>query len=237
MGQAFDGFFCISQRAPGEFLDSLNDDGLRRLLPALFAALDAARRVDVSDSNGFGIWEASGNAPHATWRDALLAAARDAPTDRTYGWRAALDTSPSAAAAFDEGYAAMQRLIDRCPNERHVVHSDLLNFNVLVRDDCITAVIDWGSSIYGDFVFDLAWLTFWQPWYRAWDGVDIAQAAHDHYRAIGLDMPQFAERLRCYELFIGVTGLAYQAWKRRWDEAAWTAGRVVQLSRSATGLG
>ena len=43
------------------------------------------------------------------------------------------------------------RSADSGPQERHLIHSDLLNFNVLVADDLISAVIDWGSSLYGDF--------------------------------------------------------------------------------------
>jgi len=32
-----------------------------------------------------------------------------------------------------------------------------------------------------------------------------------HYDAIGLDVPRFDERLRCYELHVGLTHLAYCA--------------------------
>jgi aminoglycoside phosphotransferase (APT) family kinase protein len=36
------------------------------------------------------------------------------------------------------------------------VQSDLLYFNVLAADDRARGVIDWGSSLYGDFVWDVA---------------------------------------------------------------------------------
>ena len=49
--------------------------------------------------------------------------------------------------------------------ERHLIHSDLLNYNVLVADGRISAVIDWGCAMYGDFLYDLAWFEFWAPWY------------------------------------------------------------------------
>jgi hygromycin-B 4-O-kinase len=230
IGSALDGYFALSERAPGEFLDSLDAAQLRRVLPALFAALDAARQVDLADSHGFGIWAADGNAPYATWHEALLGVAIDSPTDRTYGWRERLFSSASAGQAFGTGYARLEALVHFCPEVRHVIHSDLLNFNVLVSDDRVSAILDWGSSMYGDFVFDVAWLTFWQPWYRAWDGVNIARAALDHYAAIALEVPHFAERLRCYELYIGLGGLAYSSWKGRWDNVAWTARRVLALA-------
>jgi hygromycin-B 4-O-kinase len=43
------------------------------------------------------------------------------------------------------------------------VHGDMVNHNVLVQDPRITAVIDWGNALYGDWLYDAAWLIFWWP--------------------------------------------------------------------------
>ena len=39
-------------------------------------------------------------------------------------------------------------------------HDDLINRNLLVDGDRISAFLDWGSSIYGDFLYDIAKLVF-----------------------------------------------------------------------------
>src|SRR5215207_6701311 len=67
------GFFAISERASGRYLDDLGEEGMRLMLPSLFAALDAARRVELTSSTGYGSWGVDGNAPHVSWRAALLA--------------------------------------------------------------------------------------------------------------------------------------------------------------------
>jgi hygromycin-B 4-O-kinase len=231
LGQTDDGeFYAISERAHGEFIEERDAAAMQRLLPSLLNTLDAACKADVSHTSGFGLWHADGNAPHATWRAMLLDIANDPPSARTYGWKQRLPETPLALRAFDSGYAQLQKLVDACPESRHLVHSDLLNFNVLVTDDRISAVLDWGSSIYGDFLWDLAWFTFWQPWYTAWTRVDLRGAARAHYHRIGLPVPNFEERLRCYELAIGLDGLAYQAWAAKSPEnLAWTARRVHGL--------
>lgn len=230
VGEALDGFFAISERAAGEFVDRLDGKSLCRLLPSLFATLDAARHVDLSATPGYGTWTADGTAAHATWRDALLDVATDAPTKRTFGWRERLVTSPTGARPFDEAFEQFQSLIEACPEERHLVHSDLLNYNVLAADDRISAVLDWGSSMYGDFVFDVAWFAFFQPWYPAWSDIDFAAEAARHYASIGLHVPHLDERLRCYQMFIGLDDQAYCAFKGRWPQLETVAKRTLEIA-------
>ena len=58
---------------------------------------------------------------------------------------------------------------------------------MLVADGKITAVLDWGCGMYGDFLYDLAHLTFAPLWFPAWGAIDFAGEAERHYDAIGLD--------------------------------------------------
>jgi hypothetical protein len=57
----------------------------------------------------------------------------------------------------------------------------------------------------------VAWFTFWAPWHAGLAALDFRSAIRRHYRAARLDVPRFDERLRCYELHIGLTHLAYSA--------------------------
>jgi hygromycin-B 4-O-kinase len=230
IGPAPGGYYAISVRAWGDFIEHRDSAAMQSLLPSLFDVLDAVRDSDLCGTAGFGVWRGSDGAGlHPTWRDALLAIATDPPSSRTHGWRDRLAQLPEALRAFEAGYREIQSLVDACPDARHLLHSDLLNFNVLVRDDRVIAVLDWGSSMYGDFLWDLAWITFWQPWYAAWAHVDIRGASVRHFDAIGLDVPRFGERMRCYELAIGLDGMAYQVFVGHTDELAWTTRRVLSL--------
>ena len=230
-GETSGGFFAISERAPGGFLDDLDADQMRGMLPALFAALDAARRVNLSASTGYGSWGADGNAPHESWCAALLAIADDRPGERTHGWRKRLVASPTGSGPFGEALARLDALILECAHERHLIHSDLLNYNVLVEDGRISAVIDWGCAMYGDFLYDLAWFEFWSPWYPAWRGIDFRSEAARHYASIGLAVPRFEERLICCQIHIGLAAQAYNAFKERWDALEETARRTLEVAR------
>ncbi len=232
IGTAFDGFYAISERAFGAYLDELGTADMRRLLPALFATLDAVRLVDLRATTGFGGWDAHGQSQQPSWRASLLEIADDRPTHRIQGWRERLATSPTGSKPFESALEQLTTLVHVCPEDRHLIHSDLLNYNVLVSDDHIAAVIDWGCGKYGDFLYDLAWLSFWSPWYPAWESIDFRQEAARHYASIGLDVPHFEERLRCYEIHIGLDSQAYNSYKGRWNELDVVAKRTLKIARS-----
>jgi hygromycin-B 4-O-kinase len=230
LGEAFGGYYAIAERVFGRYLDEVDETQMRSLLPALFAALDAARGADLAGTTGYGVWGADGSAPYPSWRAALLAVATDWPADRTHGWHTRLATSSVGVGPFAEAYGHLQALADRVPEERHLIHSDLLHYNVLVEADRITGVLDWGCGMYGDFLYDLAWFCFWQPWYPAWQRINFRAEAMRHYAAIGLDVPHFEARLRCCQIHIGLAGQAYMAYAGNWADLQATARRTLDVA-------
>jgi hygromycin-B 4-O-kinase len=229
IGDASEGAYGISERVAGTPLDDLDEAGMRRVLPSLLAALDALRLADVTSTKGFGLWHGDGNAMHATWRDTLV---REDPPGERAAQREMLRRTPIGHAEFDAGLARVRELLPFCPEDRHVVHNDLLNFNVLV-DDAGVILLDWGASIYGDFLYDVALLTFWWPWFEdRWGGIDVRAEVVRHYRDMGHVVPSFAERLRCCELDIGVSHIAFQASREVWKSCAWVARRTLLLANA-----
>ncbi len=120
-------------------------------------------------------------------------------------------------------------LVECVPEERHLIHSDLEHRNVLVDEDGVTAIFDWGSSLYGDFLYDIAWLHFWLPWFPARASIDPREEARRHYEATGLAVPGFEARLRCYAAHIGIDGMAYSAFLGDWVEFEQKAERTLSV--------
>jgi hygromycin-B 4-O-kinase len=219
----------VSERAPGEVLDGLDGPGMRAALPGLLAVLDALRDIDVSGTQGYGIWTPDGTGPAPSWAQTLLAISEETP--RVPGWRAALAASPVGMRPFDQGYARLRELAAGLPDERHVIHGDLVNRNVLVQDSRITAVIDWGNALYGDWLYDAAWLIYWWPWFPQWQDIDITAELETHWKQHGGMPPGLGHRLQGCLLHIGLDAMAYNAYRGpdRWDDLARTASQVSGL--------
>lgn len=227
IGTAGDGYFAVSQRAPGELLDSLDGAGMRAVLPGLLAALDAVRDIDVPGTQGYGIWAPDGTGPAPSWAQALLAISQE--TARVRGWRAALAASPVGIRLFDQGYDRLRELATGLPDQRHVIHGDLVNRNVLVQDSRITAVIDWGNALYGDWLYDPAWLIFWWPWFPRWQGIDITAELERHWEQHGGLPPGLHHRIQACLVHIGLDAMAYNAYRGRWDDLTRVTNQVSEL--------
>jgi hygromycin-B 4-O-kinase len=229
IGRAFGGHFAIAARVGGAYLDDLDAAGMRRVLPALFAAIAAMREANIAHTRGFGVWGADGHAPSPTWQHVLLNVARDRAGERLSGWRASLEQSPTGVRPFEATYARLVKLASAVPNARHLIHADLLNYNVLVDGDRLSAVLDWGSAMYGDWLSDIAWLSYWQPWYPAWADIDFAAEAK-RYFGQSAEMDFDARVLAC-ELLIGLGEQVYNAWKgpARYSQLEAVAQRTLAL--------
>ncbi|MFD7288527.1 aminoglycoside phosphotransferase family protein [Streptomyces sp. NPDC059863] len=78
-------------------------------------------------------------------------------TARVPGWKAALADSEIGLGPVEAGMAALDALTRYLPDERNMIHGDLLSHNVLAADGTVTAVLDWGNALYGDALYDAAW--------------------------------------------------------------------------------
>jgi aminoglycoside phosphotransferase (APT) family kinase protein len=234
IGSALDGAYAISERHDGRFLESLDADDWRRVLPALWRALDAMREQPEEWPQWLLEAPELAEGPGGRWGAQLLAALEDRPDERVSGWRPVLAGVPELDALFTTAKAEFVDLLDACPARGHLIHCDLLNRNVLVSEDAtrLSAVFDWSCQRHGDFLYDVAWLTFWAPWHPGLAAVDIRSRALEHFSASGIAVAGFDQRLRCYELHIGLEHLAYNAFTGDQDELQAVGRRTRALLAS-----
>lgn len=229
IGEALRGFYAISERHHGIFLDELDGGQMHRTLPSLLMTLDEIRNVDLTSTTGYGWWESRGTGNYATWQEFLTSGFDDKPDERTHGWREKLESSSTGADPFDKIRSSLEVLASDMPNERHLIHNDLLYRNVLVENNEISVVIDWGNSMYGDFLYDIALLIYYWSWFPKWKDIDIKQEILDHYASIGLELPDIEKRLLCYQIHIGLDGIKYSAFTGNHDHLEQKTEQTLKL--------
>ncbi len=232
-GSALGTYFAISRRHRGRFIEASSVHEAEGVGIALETLLAAMRSVHATPSDPV-LWYDADASAGLTWRGWLLSGLVDDPNARVSGWRAKLASNPRMDALFRSCESRIRELLPSCPERRDLVHGDLLHQNVLVADDDaarVTAIFSWKCSVRGDFLFDVAWCTFWGGWHPA-----IAAADVWHRTLVATDLresdlvdAQF--RHHCYELQIAASHLGWYAWTRDDRELAavvHTAERILE---------
>jgi aminoglycoside phosphotransferase (APT) family kinase protein len=219
VGDAFGGAFAISARHHGRFLEDVGRDDA----PSAGAALErllAAFRAVPAPPDAPSAWHPPGEDPStSTWRRWLVDSLVDDPRRTVSGWRSTLAADPELDALYRRCEQRIGTLLDSCPERRDLVHSDLLHQNVLLSDDWsrVMAVFSWKCSVRGDFLFDVAWCTFWSAWHPGIAAVDLWDRTTRDPSLAGL-LDAAPERHHCYELVVGANHLGWHVWTGDNDE-------------------
>ena len=218
--------YAVSERHHGRYLERIRPDEAGAAGPAVMRMLAALRRIPTAP-DAPAEWRPEGPPGESTWRRWLTDSLVDDPRRPVSGWRRTLADDPALDRLFTASATRVRALADSCPERRDVVHGDLLHGNVLVSEDAsrIEAVFSWKCSVRGDFLYDVAWCTFWGAWHPGIAALDVWARLFDggseDDREALLDA---AARHHCYELQIGATHLGWYAW----------TGDRVELRAAAT---
>jgi hygromycin-B 4-O-kinase len=93
-------------------------------------------------------------------------------------------------------------------------------------------VFDWGCSIYGDHLYELAWFDFWSPWFPELDMQLLHAELEQRWRDAGYSPANKKERLDACHLHIGLDHLGYNAFQGDWANVIATAERMKALIRN-----
>jgi hygromycin-B 4-O-kinase len=203
--------YCITQRLPGTIVEDLPAAEAADVVGAVAASWAALASCDVTSVAGFGDFDAEGRAPASTWR-AVLLGTLEAATDADDG-------------SVLETYAG---LVERCPEERALVHGDFGSNNLLVHDGDVGGVLDWESALVGDPLHDVANTYFWAT------HLACMQVQAAHFERILGDLPDYRARILCYALRIGIEEAREARRDGNTEHAEWAAKRCRELISGST---
>jgi hygromycin-B 4-O-kinase len=218
LGELDDGnAYCISRRASGVTLQDLARAELSAVIGPVALVLDAVATSSVEETSDYGPFDSQGNGAYATWRDFQTAIAGPHQYDwNAVGHRVDLDR---VHPLLNEVLA----LAEHCPEARQLVHGDFGSNNLLTDGRRITGVIDWSEAMVGDPLYDVANILFWRSW------LECMEQQARFFEAHCADCLRNTERLRCYQLRIGLEEVFENALRGTAENVAWAIDRCEEL--------
>lgn len=183
---------CASRYLAGVTVDRCSAEQAADLVEPVLRAHSAITAVDISATSGFGTFDATGRAEHASWPDYLAATAREP-----------LAAPPGHRGRVEYLGATLIERAPECPNLRQLVHADFGGNNLLTDGTTVTGVIDWPQALFGDPIYDAAWSIFWGGW---------NEPMRVHGNALWsawADAPRASTRLLCCVAHVGLGAADY----------------------------
>ncbi len=232
IGDGPGGAYAISVRHYGSYLETIGPEQSSKAAPMLARLLEALFRVPKEPGLLVG-WHWQPSKPELGWSEWLLGSLVHNADRDPARWRAKLAAEPELEQLYRAAESRIKDLVPACPERRDLVHADLLHANVLVSEDVsqVNAVFSWKCSLRGDFLYDVAWCTFW-------GGVHPGIAAADPWGGtissgvIALDphaLVDAGERHHCYEVQIGASHLGWNVWVGDDEALAQTADLLAAV--------
>ena len=205
-------YYAVSPFYPGEAFESLPADDLEQTIPDFLSMMNALRSVSLDSVTGFGTLTPAGNGTFHSWSEALLDVNNDRPDSLIHGWKEKLSENPDARCKYDQFYERLTELVKYCPEQKSVIHSDLLYNNLLVHNNKISAVLDWGCAMIGDPVYDIAIFEFFEPWFPAFTQVNLIQRMKQSFLYESADNRRnFDQRMIACQIHLTLGNIAYCA--------------------------
>jgi len=187
--------YSISKFIEGSTLHNLNSQEFLDSIPSIMKTLEILEQIDVTDSEGYGLFDKEGHAAYPTWLDFIKAPCNE----NIYNW-SALEINGLDSEVVKSAIQELKAHISSVTlSKKHLVHGDLGSFNLVVKDDQIVGVIDWGLALYGDHLYDKANILFWNE--------DKLQPLYQQIIQRYITSPESKEKMYCYMLRIGLEEL------------------------------
>jgi len=191
MGRIEDNFYSITQKCPGHLIDDFDYNNRVNLLSDFIKVTHHFHSLSINSTSGFGPLDDNGNGVFNSWLDFL----------------SNLSQGSSSFWPRDYFFRQNQKIIISLkfiPSIRQLVHGDYGFNNVFASHGSISGIIDWSDAKYGDFVYDIAYLSFWSK------SIDYSKVFFNFYRSQDqLDLSNFFHRFYCYTIHAALSLLNY----------------------------
>ena len=214
IGKFKDDFFAISEKCHGT---TLIDEHVTspEIVFSLFDALLRIKAFNTKELKGWGLMNENFEGAYNSWEDWLLSFHNH---KMDYTLQQLVNDGLLESMLHKVALNRIKQLLPFCKTEKYLVHGDAGFDNVLCDEKEITGVIDWGEAALGDFLYDIAYLFF------NTETIDYKGYWRQFVQQRQIEVPFMEERLKCYQMIIGLNSVAIAAHTRN--------EKIYQLDRN-----
>ena len=202
-GKINDKFYCITEKIAGKEISSLDTDSLKKVLPSIMENHLKIIQINTDKFSNFGyinLLTYKGNS--LSWHDFITKI--DVwlktiliPTNVKYqDWDKLFDKKDFDKPFFDKCYQELIKLAKFLPEKKFIVHGDFGNSNMLCENNKVTGIIDWAEFMVGDFLYDLAYMDYYN------DKISYKDEFKAFYIKNNINISFYDERIRCYQIYM-----------------------------------
>jgi hygromycin-B 4-O-kinase len=204
--------YAITPFFYGEAFEDLSAADLEQTIPDFLSMMTTLQSVNLDSFVGYGTITPTGNGAFSSWAEALLDVNSDRPDNLIHGWKKTLAETPEAYEKYERFYLQLEKLVPYCPEQKRLIHSDLLYQNLLVHNHKISAVLDWGCAMVGDPVYDIAIFAFFEPWFPAFTQTNLIPKMQQSFlEQSPNNRHNFEERMVACQIHLTLGNIAYCA--------------------------
>ena len=144
-------YYCITEYIDAKRLQDLESKELTKNVKYIMKIFKTLAEIKIPENIGFGYFNSEGIANFKTWVEYINAVIYE------YQWSSVDLYGKGLTTKCIDEIKKYNNILD---NKKSLIHGDFGSSNVLNNDDYVY-LIDWGLSLYGDPLYEVANVLFW----------------------------------------------------------------------------
>jgi hygromycin-B 4-O-kinase len=146
-----DVYYCITKFIKAKRLQDLSSGELEKNIGHIIKIFETLKNINIPQDTGFGVFNFDGIAFYKSWPEYINAVYNN------YHWDAINNKIEKLVL---KSISEIKKYNNILENEKSLIHGDFGSSNVLNKDEKIY-LIDWDLSLYGDPLYEIANILFW----------------------------------------------------------------------------
>ena len=146
-------YYCISEYIDAKRLHDLTTYEIKEKIFDIMDILETMKNINIDYNKGYGYFDSKGDAPYGSWKGFIQAVIND----KEYKF---YNIDMKKNNVIEKSLNEIEKYYNILDERKCLIHGDFGSYNVLSNDKTIF-LIDWSLGLYGDPLYEIANVLFW----------------------------------------------------------------------------